>query len=56
MRRSCPLPNLGDSASDDFLTDGLAPLTIWITHSYPACAPTRLPSICSSQPEQRRSS
>jgi hypothetical protein len=32
------LPNLGGSLPNDAFTDGLAMPTIWIPHSYPACA------------------
>jgi hypothetical protein len=32
------LPNLGGSLPNDAFTDGLGLPTIWIPHSYPACA------------------
>jgi acetylornithine deacetylase/succinyl-diaminopimelate desuccinylase-like protein len=32
------LPNLGGSLPNDVFTDGLGLATIWIPHSYPACA------------------
>lgn len=32
------LPNLGGSLPNDVFTDGLGMPTIWIPHSYPACA------------------
>ena len=32
------LPNLGGSLPNDAFADGLAMPTIWIPHSYPACA------------------
>jgi hypothetical protein len=32
------LPNLGGSLPNDVFTDGLGLPTIWIPHSYPACA------------------
>ena len=32
------LPNLGGSLLNDAFTDGLSLPTIWIPHSYPACA------------------